>query len=361
MKKQNKKNQLLKTLKTSLLLGFATFLLLVVTFMLSSWVFNLLVFLDIVHESNSKIVWLIDYAAVSTFIGALLSVVAIHKPIKKLQSIIDAMEKVSNGDFSVRVTSKSRLKIIKKAINMFNSMVQHLSATEILSHDFINNFSHEFKSPITSISGFAKLLKNNELSEEEKHEYLDIIISESERLSNLSTNILELSKLEKQTIITNREIYNVSEQIRICIGALYPKWAAKSINIELIAAETEIYANKAMFRQVWVNLLDNAIKFSPDSEKIVVEITEDKGTNNGNNDSYIYVSISNKGKTVKEENIQRIFDKFFQGDTSHATSGVGLGLAMVKRIIELHDGEINLRPTTADMTIFDIHIPKTDK
>ncbi len=357
MKKQNKKKQLIKTLKTSLLLGFATFLLLVVTFMLSSWVFNLLVLLGVVHDSNSKIVWLIDYATVSTFIGAILSVVVIHRPIKRLQSIIDAMEKVSNGDFSVRVTSKSRLKIMKKAINMFNRMVLHLSATEILSHDFINNFSHEFKSPITSISGFAKLLKNNELSEEERNEYLDIIISESERLSNLSTNILELSKLEKQTIITNRELYNVSEQIRICIGTLYPKWSAKDINIELIARETEIYANKAMFMQVWANLLDNAIKFSPRSEKIIVEITADEGMENKGDEAYINVSISNKGKTVKDKDSQRVFDKFFQGDTSHATSGAGLGLAMVKRIIELHEGKISLRPTSSDLTVFDICIP----
>lgn len=355
MKKQNKKNQLLKTLKTSLLLGFATFLLLVVTFTISSWVFNLLVHIDVVHDSNSKIVWLIDYAAVSTFIGAVLSVVAIHRPIKKLQSLIDAMEKVSNGDFSVRVTSKSRLKIIKKAINMFNRMVQHLSATEILSHDFINNFSHEFKSPITSISGFAKLLKNNELSEDERNEYLDIIINESERLSNLSTNILDLSKLEKQTIITNRERYNVSEQIRICIGTLYPKWSAKDLNIEFIAEETLLYANKAMMGQVWLNLLDNAIKFSPESEKIDIEINSTE--KNGHEDGCIFVSVANKGKTVKNENAQRIFDKFFQGDTSHSTSGAGLGLAMVKRIIELHNGEINLRSTSSDMTVFDIRIP----
>ena len=357
MKKQNKKKQFFKTLKTSLLLGFATFLLFVTTFVLSSWVFNLLVHIDVVHDSNSKIVWLIDYAAVSTFIGAVLSMLVVLRPIKKLQNIIDAMEKVSNGDFSVRVTSKSRLKIIKKAINMFNRMVQHLSATEILSHDFINNFSHEFKSPITSISGFAKLLKNNELSEEERNEYLDIIINESERLSNLSTNILELSKLEKQTIITNKEQFNVSEQIRICIGTLYPKWSEKNISIEFIANETEIYANKAMLSQVWVNLLDNAIKFSPEAETIIVEIHSNTEEVTGEYESYINVSISNKGKTVKDENAQRIFDKFFQGDTSHATSGAGLGLAMVKRIIELHEGEITLRSDSSDMTIFDIHIP----
>ena len=228
-------------------------------------------------------------------------------------------------------------------------MAQQLESTEMLSHDFINNFSHEFKTPIASINGFAKLLKNENISKEEQQEYLDIIIQESERLSNLSINILTLSKLEQQSILTNKTEYNLSEQIRIIIGSLYPKWSEKSIEIDLTGEDIDIVANREMLGQVWINLLDNAIKFSPENKKISINLSKE--------DEAITITMKNYGRTVPPEQISRIFDKFYQGDESHGTTGNGLGLPMVKRIIELHNGDIDVFCTEEPAVSFHITLP----
>lgn len=211
-------------------------------------------------------------------------------------------------------------------------MAEELGSVEMLRSDFVGNFSHEFKTPIVSIRGFAKALKWDDLTDEERTEYLDIIISESERLSELSLNVLYFSKIENQTIITNKKCYNLSEQIRRVIALLDHKFSEKQLEVHFDSKEFMIVANEEMMKQVWINLLDNGIKFSPVGGKIVIYMKQQ-------NDN-LSVKISNQGEEIPPKMREHIFDKFYQGDLSHSANGNGLGLAIVKKIIDLHDGRI---------------------
>lgn len=353
MKKSNNKDKkavLFRNIKYSLVFGLCAFVTISLASVATYCIFYFLHQFGFITENNFRIIWMFAFAIVCTAIGSVLSIIAIHFPIKKMTSLLRAMEKIANGDFSVRLTQQKKYRrLTKKTVDMFNNMACHLERTETLSHDFINNFSHEFKTPIASINGFAKLLKNSKLSDEEKNDYLDIIIQESERLSNLSINILTLSKLEQQTIITDKKEYNISEQIRIITGALYPKWSQKNLDIIFDGEDISTNANKEMLGQVWVNLLDNAIKFSPENKSIHIRIKKDT--------DFIQVSIKNYGKTISKEQAERIFDKFYQGDESRSTTGNGLGLPMVKRILELHGGTISLDQNETDKTAFLITLP----
>ncbi len=340
----------MRQIRLTLILGLFFFLIISLTTSATSWIFYFMREFGLITEKNFRLVWMFDFAAVCTILGSLISIIAVHYPAKKMTRLLDAMDKITDGDFSVRLTTKYRFdKLSKKTITIFNTMARQLESTEMLSHDFINNFSHEFKTPIASINGFAKLLKNDKLSLQEKHEYLDIIIQESERLSNLSINILTLSKLEQQTILTNKTEYNLAEQIRIIIGSLYQKWSAKGLDINFEGEDIFILANKEMLGQVWINLLDNAIKFSPENKEIIFRLTK--------TENEINISIKNYGRTVASEQTERFFDKFYQGDESHSTSGNGLGLPMVKRIVELHEGEISVTSSDEPAVTFSIIFP----
>jgi signal transduction histidine kinase len=211
---------------------------------------------------------------------------------------------------------------------------EELENTEVLRSDFINNFSHEFKTPIVSIAGFAKLLKKGNLSEKEKAEYIDIIEKESLRLSYLATNVFNLTKIENQTILTEINEYNPAEQIRHCVLLLENKWSEKEIDFNIELEDILISANEELMDQVWINLLDNAIKFSESKSTIDIKMKKEKTSTS--------FTITNKGVTISKDNIDRIFRKFYQADESHAAEGNGVGLAIVKKIIELHKGKITV-------------------
>ncbi len=354
--KKNKKfrlkpvrNRFLNNLLITLMIGLLSFLMISAITIITSWIFYFMRKSGFINEKNFYITWMFDYALVCTCVGSLLSVILVHQPVKKTTRLIEAMEKIANGDFSVRLSGKKIGRMTNKTVKIFNNMAKQLESTEILSHDFISNFSHEFKTPIASINGFAKLLKNENISNEEKHEYLDIIIQESERLSNLSINILSLSKLEQQSILTNKSQFNLSEQIRIIIGSLYHKWAEKNIEIDFEGEDMNIVGNKEMLGQVWINLLDNAIKFSHKNKTVTFTLTKEEDC--------IKASLNNYGDAVTYEQVNRMFDKFWQGDESHSTNGNGLGLPMVKRIIDLHEGNIDVRIGDDSSITFTVTLP----
>ena len=347
MKKKTNKYTIIKTAILIGLLAFAVFILISV---LGGLILSAIRKAGLLTEKNWMVLWVVDFVGLYIILGGILSIFTINLPVKRMLRLIQAMERISMGDFSVRLKRKRNLsKIVPKTVDMFNKMAHQLESTETLSHDFINNFSHEFKTPIASINGFAKLLKDDSLTKEEKDEYLDIIIQESERLSNLSINILTLSKLEQQSILTNQTEFNICEQIRIIIGSLYHKWSEKNIDIVFEGNDFEITANREMLGQVWVNLIDNAIKFAPENTQITLKI---KSTDDG-----LIVRIINRISDSADGTFDRIFDKFYQGDTSHATSGNGLGLPMVKRIIELHSGEISAEIRNNNEAVFSVFLP----
>ncbi len=292
------------------------------------------------------------FIGLSLFIGTILTFLTVHFPMKPVTKVLDASNRLASGDYSVRLSFKghfAKLPPIKKMTESFNTMAEELGQIEMLRSDFINNFSHEFKTPIVSIAGFAKLLKKGNLPDETKNEYLDIIEEESLRLSALATNVLNLAKVENQNILSDTEHFNLSEQLRNCVLLLETKWRKKNIEPVLPEEEYQTFGNEELLKQVWINLLDNAIKFSEEYNEIEVDISEKAGR--------LQVRITNFGEPIPEDKRERIFGKFYQADESHATEGNGVGLAVVKKIVELHKGTVWVECKEGKNT-FVVELPK---
>lgn len=317
--------------RLSLLFAIMMFVTMFITMSILFGIMFVLMRLGLMDMDKADRLPLFLFAVASLIVGTVMSLIISRKPLKPLKEIMDATDKIADGDYSVRVEPKG-MEQFRELGEKFNHMAEEIGSVEMLRSDFVGNFSHEFKTPIVSIRGFAKALKWDDLTEEERNEYLDIIISESERLADLSNNVLYLSKIEKQTILTDKKTVNVSEQIRLVIALLYEKWSDKHIDIVFDSDEKHLACNEELLKQVWINLLDNAIKFSPDGGKIEIRIAESADE--------MTVSVVDEGGGMSEETRRHIFDKFYQGDLSHTTTGNGLGLAIVKRIVELHEGEV---------------------
>lgn len=276
----------------------------------------------------------LELIAVSLLVGILVTSQLsklFFNPIKKLRK---AMDKVAEGDFSVRLEDKSTSKEILEIYSGFNLMTEELSATEILQTDFVSNVSHEFKTPINAIEGYATLLQSTENIDETENEYIEKILFNTKRLSSLVGSILLLSKLENQQIPTNRTTYRLYEQIRQSIVALEPAWEAKDIEIDADLDSINYLGNEPMMRHVWDNLIGNAIKFTPSGGQVRIKLTKKLRK--------LIFTVEDTGPGLSEEAQKRIFDKFYQVDSSHKQEGNGLGLALVKRILTIEKGEITV-------------------
>ena len=272
--------------------------------------------------------------------------------LRPLRHMIDDMKRLAAGDFSVRISNQGRMRPreLREFTAAFNTAAEELGGTEILRKDFINNFSHEFKTPITSIGGFADLiLEDDEMPDDERQEYLQIISKEAHRLANLATNVLALSRVEAQTILTDAEPFNLTEQLRQTVLMMEQKWALKELDIQLDADECQYTGSEALLKEVWVNLLDNAVKFSPTGS--VVELSL-RHTERG-----VQISVQDEGPGMDKSTQSHIFDQFYQGDTSHKTEGNGLGLAMVKKIVALHGGSVTVKSAPGQGSTFEVTLP----
>lgn len=290
--------------------------------------------------------------AASILLGAILTTVTSRFPLKPVNAIINAMNRLASGDYKTRLNFGNHLGRHPTAVEIsrsFNNLAEELDRTEILRSDFINNFSHEFKTPIVSIAGFAKLLRYGDLTEEQKAEYIGIIEEESLRLSAMATNVLNLTKIENQTILTGVSEFNLSEQIRNCILLLENKWSRKNITPELDFGEYFISANEEMLKQVWINLIDNAVKYGDEGSVVLVSITE--------TENHLFVSVSDTGIEIPLELRELIFRKFYQADESHSSEGNGVGLAVVKGIVKLHKGDVTVSSGN-HKTVFTVSLPK---
>lgn len=287
---------------------------------------------------------------VSTFVGTIISSVVSYHLLCPLRSLIAATKTVAKGDFSVRLESKDQIGEMAELIDSFNVMTEELSGIEMFRSDFINTFSHEFKTPIVSIRGFAKQLRNENLTPEERREYTDIIIAESERLTKMSANILLLSKLENQMILSDQAEFSLDEQLRSDILLLEKQWSKKNLEIDPDLKEIMYYGNAEILSQLWVNLISNAIKFTPEGGKISICLTEDAES--------VKVSVRDNGIGIRAEVLQHVFEKFYQGDNSHSVEGNGLGLPLVKRIVELCGGSIAIESEEGNGTSVYVALPK---
>lgn len=342
----NKLKDHINRLKLSIIFSIMVFITILITMVLAFILMLIIYHLGIIKTPKLMRAPFLLFAFASVILGFFSSFIVCRRPLKPINTLIDASNAIASGDYSVRIKLEGPEGIAKLG-DSFNHMAEELNSVELLRTDFVNNFSHEFKTPIVSIRGFAKMLKRTDLTPEERTEYLDIIINESERLSELSTNVLNLSKIEKLSILTEQTYFNLTEQIRLVIALLDSKWANKKVSFTFDCDEVQIYANESLTKQVWINLLDNAVKFSPQNGIIAIKIVND--------DEHIIVDISNTSDVLSEDAASHIFDKFFQADTSHATKGNGLGLTIAKRIVELHKGSLSFEQnntTTTFTTIF---------
>lgn len=271
--------------------------------------------------------------------------------LKPLKRLVKATEEVKKGNFKVQVENDAGAQSeMSQLTSSFNEMVRELDGIELLRNDFINNFSHEFKTPIVSIRGFARELQMGDLTREQREEYTRIIVEESDRLAKLSTTVLELSRLENQQIVTGQTNFELDEQIRRCILLLEPQWTEKELEIIPELEPLTIYSAEDITAQIWKNLIGNAVKFTPNGGTVCVSMTSDA--------EWVYVTIADTGIGMSEETKAHMFEKFYQGDPSHHRTGYGIGLSVVDRAVKLCGGSIVVESEEGRGSRFTVTLPK---
>lgn len=349
MKQQNKESH-----KQSFEVSLFVFLIITAAVLLAVGIVHILLYFDVIHSVDNTLNLsgvLFFMALISAIIGLLITFFTSRISLKPVNQLVDQLEQLAKGNFKARIkfgkpfSNDSTFRIVEKS---FNAAAEELEQTEMLRSDFVNNFSHEFKTPIVSIAGFAKLLRVGNLSDEEKDDYLAVIEEESLRLSDMANHVLNLTRVENQTILTNASAYNLSEQLRSNILMLSDQWTQKHLNFQIEFDEYTIVANKELLAQAWVNLLSNAIKFANPNSTITVEIKKEA--------EQIIVAITDVGEMIPPDRIDKIWGKFYQAEESHASSGNGIGLAIVKRVVELHKGRVYAENKT-DCVTFTVVLP----
>jgi signal transduction histidine kinase len=292
------------------------------------------------------------YVAINCFFCTIiLSITRKYLFDRPLHKITKAARKITGGDFSVRIepTRRSGKKgQIDVLVEDFNKMAEELSSVEMFKNNFISNVSHEIKSPLSIIQSYAKALKAPDLSVEQRDEYADIVVSASKRLSVMVENILKLSKLENQEITPLPKAYQLGEQLRHCALFFMDSWQQKGIDLQIDVQDVIVNSDESLLEIVWNNLISNAIKFTEPGG--VIRITSYQ------EESFIVVKIKDSGCGMDEEIAVRIFDKFYQGDTSHSTEGNGLGLSLVKKVIEIVGGKIAVESKPKEGSVFTVKL-----
>ena len=353
MNKQKRKHYFALTVLISIIFFFIQFIITSITALLIYLLVHFQVItLDTSIRPNIGII-ILYMIVISNLVGVIVAYFSSYISVRPIRNMIYQIDRLASGDFGARLHFGwpiSKHPTFSKLSRSFNRMASELKNTEMLREDFVNNFSHEFKTPIVSIAGFAKLLRRGNLTEEQKEEYLAVIEEESLRLSDMATNVLNLTRVENQTILTDIVKFNLSEQIRSSILLLADKWEKKQLNFKVDFAEYGIFANEELLKQVWINLLDNAIEFSPSGGVIEVNIK--------NQQNFLSVSIINSGEEIPAASMSRIFQKFYQADSSHSGEGNGIGLAIVKKVVELHNGTV-FAQSENNLTMFTVTLPKS--
>ena len=269
-----------------------------------------------------------------------------------LDKISDAMQKVADGDYTVRLDAEKD-QPFRELYRNFNTMAEELGGVEMLKNDFINGYAHELRTPITSINGFAEMLLNDDgtLSREEKRSYLEIIASESRRLADLAGNSLLMSRLDTQKIIPDKKPFSLDEQLRRCSILLSGQWTEKDLDMTMDLDEAVYVGDYDLMQHLWINLLTNAVKYTPKGGSITVTLK--------NEEKFIAVSVADTGKGIPPEDRERIFDKYYQTDKSHSKRGLGLGLAICKRIVQLCNGTLEVESEVGVGSTFTVRLPKS--
>lgn len=274
---------------------------------------------------------------------------------RRLKPLLDGLQKIADGDLDVKLDTENAGEY-ELIYQNFNAMAKELKATKEEMQSFINEFTHEFKTPITSISGFADVLyqTGEGIENEERMEFLKVISEQSHRLSNLAQNTLLLSKVEATQIITEKETFSLSEQIKRCAIMLLPQMEKKHITLDIAEdLDFSYYGNDELMEQIWINLLNNAVKFTPEGGEIFIFSKQTGGK--------LIVSIKDSGAGMDEDTISHIFEKYYQNDTANIVKGNGIGLSIVKRIVELCEGSIEVESVQGKGSVFSVVLEISDQ
>jgi len=282
-------------------------------------------------------------------IGTALMLIAVAMIVKPIKTVSEATKKVADGQFDLRLKVKGKDELATLAQN-FNLMTEALSKNDYIHRDFVSNVSHEFKTPIASIKGFGNLLKDPEISEDQRQEYVDIIVYESDRLWKLSSNLLKLSELENGILGLKKERFSLDEGIRRVILLLQEKWENKNIELDIQLDEISYWGDQELMAQVFINLFTNAINHTPENGVITLLL---KATT-----TEIVFEIKDTGEGIAKEDQEKIFDRFYKGDQSRSTPGTGLGLTICQRIIDLHGGSITVDSAVGEGSRFCVKLPR---
>ncbi|TFD94493.1 HAMP domain-containing sensor histidine kinase [Jeotgalibacillus sp. R-1-5s-1] len=285
-------------------------------------------------------------------VGSILLLFAISFLTKRLKRISQASRQVYEGNYSVRIEDKGNDEIGDLA-RQFNQMAKELESNEYLNKELSATMAHEFKTPVSSMIGFAALLKKEDLPENKRLEYASVIEREARRLANLSSALLKLSTFDHQLVRLEKETYMLDEQIRECLLTLQPQWEEKELQLNIELEEITLTADQELMSQVWLNILKNAIEHSNHGGELAVTLSHKPGE--------IQIMIKDQGKGIEPEHIGRIFDRFYQADQTRHSSGTGLGLPLVKKIVELHDGRVAVESKPGAGALFTVILPLSER
>ena len=323
------------------------FAILCVTLGVSALLTLLLEWLTNTHFTVPTIVWMVLFSVV---LGGGLSIIMSRFFLRPVTRMGRAMERVAAGDFTVRLDNPGALGEMRDSYAHFNTMTRALAATETLQSDFISNVSHEFKTPINAIEGYAMLMQDAGNDPALQREYADKILLSTRRLSELVNNILLLSKVDNQTMPLEKHPYRLDEQLRRAILLLERKWTQKQIEWDVDMDEATYTGNESLMLHVWVNLLDNAIKFDPVGGEIRLRLHCES--------TCIRITVSDNGPGIPKDQQSAIFERFYQADGSHKSEGNGLGLALARRIVRMCGGEILVSSEPGKGSCFTVELPR---
>ena len=349
-KKRNKR----RDRRTTKLTFKLALLVLIIIASAETLTFTAIIIIGYVGGGTNDTTEIIASVVASIVIGGLLAIIIGSFVLHPLDQLIRATRRVTRGDYTAHLdmgwNEKHTVGELNQLISMFNEMTNELNNTEMFRKDFIANFSHEFKTPLASIRGFARQLYEGDLTPEQRREFSKIIMDEAEYLSVLASNTLLLTNIENRDIVSDRTGFSLDEQLRSSMLYLEPQWSAKELDIEMDMDEVMFCWNEQLLAHVWNNLLDNAVKFTPEGGSISVSCHEENDT--------VTVKIRDSGVGISEEALPHIFEKFWQADRSHATKGNGLGLPLVKRIVDLCGGDISVESTAGVGTEFIVRLKR---
>ena len=302
-------------------------------------------------ETNYTLLWPILILSVSAILGVLLAVFIFRGYLAPLSRLMQATQSVAAGDYSVRVEMRGARGEVAEYIRSFNKMAEELSCVALLRMDFVNTFSHEFKTPLISIRGFAKLLQSDDLTPEQRRAYTDTVVQQSQRLAAMSTHILELAQYENTEIVSGKTLYSLDEQLRRCVRQQERDWLKKGLTVEGDLDRVDYCGNEELVEHIWSNLLSNAIRFTPAGGQITVVLRQDEGA--------VTVSVSDTGIGMDEETQRHIFDKFYRAAPYPDDRGNGLGLSIVRRVVSLCGGQVAVFSRPGNGSTFTVTLPTT--